>query len=75
MPSLSTQDVNIPMVQRALGSEHTLNLGLDIVNRVGRLHLEGDSLTREGFDKDLHVEDLNRRRVRGGSRHEREESH
>jgi hypothetical protein len=25
---------------------HTLDLGLDIVDGVGRLHLEGDSLTR-----------------------------
>jgi hypothetical protein len=28
-----------------------LNLGLDIVDCVGRLHLEGDSLTREGLDE------------------------
>jgi hypothetical protein len=33
---------------------HTLNLGLDIVDGVRRLHLEGDSLTREGLDEDLH---------------------
>jgi hypothetical protein len=31
-----------------------LNLGLDIVDGVGRLHLKGDSLTREGLDEDLH---------------------
>lgn len=31
-----------------------LNLGLDIVNGVGRLNLEGDGLAREGFDEDLH---------------------
>lgn len=36
---------------------HTLDLGLDIVNGVGRLHLEGDSLTREGFDEDLHLDE------------------
>lgn len=31
-----------------------LDLGLDIVNGVGRLHLEGDRLPREGLDEDLH---------------------
>jgi hypothetical protein len=31
-----------------------LDLGLDIVDGVGRLHLEGDSLPREGLDEDLH---------------------
>ena len=34
--------------------ERTLNLRLDIVDSVGRLNLEGDSFTREGFDKNLH---------------------
>jgi hypothetical protein len=34
----------------------TLDLGLDIVNGVRRLHLEGDSLTRKGLDEDLHLE-------------------
>jgi hypothetical protein len=33
-----------------------LNLGLDIVNGVARLHLEGDSLAREGLDEDLHCD-------------------
>ena len=28
-----------------------LNLGLDVVDRVRRLHLEGDGLTREGLDE------------------------
>jgi hypothetical protein len=42
--------------------EHTLNLALDIVDGVGRLDLKGDSLTREGLDEDLHVEDLELRR-------------
>ena len=32
-----------------------LDLGLDIVDGVGRLHLKGDSLTREGLDEDLHL--------------------
>merc|ERR1712227_457423 len=31
-----------------------LDLGLDVLDRVGRLHLEGDGLTGEGLDKDLH---------------------
>jgi len=31
-----------------------LDLGLDIVDSVARLHLEGDGLAREGLDKDLH---------------------
>ena len=32
-----------------------LDLGLHVVNGVGRLDLESDSLTREGLDEDLHV--------------------
>lgn len=35
----------------------TLDLGLDIVNGVGGLHLKGDSLTREGLDEDLHLDE------------------
>lgn len=35
----------------------TLNLGLNIVNGVRRLHLKGDSLTREGLDEDLHLDE------------------
>jgi len=31
-----------------------LDFGLDIVDGVGRLHLKGDSLAREGLDEDLH---------------------
>ena len=31
-----------------------LDLGLDVVDGVGRLHLEGDGLAREGLDEDLH---------------------
>jgi len=31
-----------------------LDLGLDIVDGVGRLHLKGDSLAREGLHEDLH---------------------
>ena len=32
-----------------------LDLGLDIVDGVGRLHLEGDGLPREGLDENLHL--------------------
>jgi hypothetical protein len=35
----------------------TLDLGLDIVNGVRGLNLEGDSLTREGLDEDLHLDE------------------
>ncbi len=31
-----------------------LNLGLDVIDGVGGLDLEGDSLTGEGLDEDLH---------------------
>ena len=36
---------------------HTLDLRLDIVNGVGRLHLKGDSLARKGLDEDLHLDE------------------
>ena len=32
-----------------------LDLGFDIVDGVGGLHLKGDSLAREGLDEDLHT--------------------
>ena len=32
-----------------------LNLGLDVVNGIGRLHLKGDRLPREGLDENLHL--------------------
>ena len=32
-----------------------LNLRLDVVDGVGRLHLEGDSLASQRLDKDLHT--------------------
>lgn len=35
----------------------TLNLGLDSVDGVRRLHLKGDSLAREGLDEDLHFDE------------------
>lgn len=31
-----------------------LNLGLDGINGIARLHLKGDGLAREGLDEDLH---------------------
>jgi hypothetical protein len=31
-----------------------LDLGLDVVDGVARLHLEGDSLARQGLDENLH---------------------
>lgn len=36
----------------------TLDLGLDIVDRVRGLDLKGNGLTREGLDENLHVEGL-----------------
>jgi len=32
-----------------------LDLGLDVLNGVGRLNIEGDSLASEGLDEDLHT--------------------
>lgn len=34
--------------------KRTLDLGLDIVDGVRGLNLEGDRLTREGLDENLH---------------------
>jgi len=36
-----------------------LDLGLDIVNGVRRLHLEGDGLPSQGLNKDLHLQKNN----------------
>jgi hypothetical protein len=36
-----------------------LDLGLDVVNGVGRLHLEGDGLAGEGLNEDLHLQKNN----------------
>lgn len=38
----------------AEGISQTLDFGLDIIDGVGRLHLKGDSLAREGLDENLH---------------------
>jgi hypothetical protein len=37
-----------------------LDLGLDIVNRVRRLHIEGDGLARQGLYENLHLSRVNR---------------
>ena len=41
-----------------------MNFRFDIINGIGRLHLEGDSLTREGFDEDLHFRLASRVRLK-----------
>lgn len=48
--------------QKWLSYRLTLDLGLDIVNGIGGLHLKGDSLTRKGLDEDLHLDEGLRRR-------------
>ena len=48
---LSSKDQSL-LVRR--NSFLVLNLLLDLVNGVRALHLKGDGLSSEGFDKDLH---------------------
>ena len=43
-----------------------LDLGLDIINGVRGLNLEGDRLAREGLDKDLHAATKTEDEVEGG---------
>ena len=43
-----------------------LDLGFDIVNSVGGLDLEGDSLAREGLYENLHLDDTLDRFVEDG---------
>jgi hypothetical protein len=43
-----------------------LNLALDIVDRVGRLDFEGDGLSGQGLDKDLHTSSQSEDKVEGG---------
>jgi hypothetical protein len=43
-----------------------LDLCLDVVDRVGGFNLEGDSLTRQGLDKDLHTTTKTKNEVEGG---------
>ena len=39
------------------GVARTLDLGLDIVDGVRGLNLEGDGLAREGLNEDLHLDE------------------
>jgi hypothetical protein len=48
------------------GSFLILDLGLAIINRVGRLDIEGDGLSSEGFDEDLHSSAETKHQVKGG---------
>ena len=43
-----------------------LNLALDIVDRVGRLNLEGDGLSSQGLDEDLHTSSQSEDKVESG---------
>jgi hypothetical protein len=43
-----------------------LDLGLDVVDGVGRLNLQGDGLASEGIDKDLHPTTETEHQVEGG---------
>lgn len=69
--------VSVPVTRCFKGEECVpllvLDLGLDVVDGIGRLHLEGDSLSSEGLDKDLHatreVSERARREFRGGEAH------
>ena len=48
---LSSEDKVLPLGGDVL---LVLNLGLDVVDGIGRLDLEGNGLTHQGLDKDLH---------------------
>ena len=43
-----------------------LILGLDIVNGVRRLHLQGDGLAGQGLDENLHTTTQTEHQVKGG---------
>jgi len=43
-----------------------LDLGLDVLNGVGWLNLEGDGLTSEGLDEDLHTSSQSQDEMKGG---------
>ena len=43
-----------------------LDLGLDVLNSVGRLDIEGDGLTSEGLDEDLHTTSESEDEMEGG---------
>ena len=49
---LTSEDKTLLVRRNAL---LVLNLALDVVDGVGRFHLEGDSLASEGLDKNLHT--------------------
>ena len=42
-----------------------LDLGLDVVNGVAGLHLQGDGLARQGLHKDLHATAQTEHQVEG----------
>ena len=42
-----------------------LNLGLDILNGVRRLHLQSNSLASQGLDKDLHTSSQSQHKMEG----------
>merc|ERR1712156_795897 len=43
-----------------------LDLGLDVLDGVGRLHLKGDGLASQGLDEDLHTSPKTEDKVEGG---------
>ena len=51
-----TEDQLSVIMQEGERLIQTLNFGLDIINGIGRLHLEGNSLTSERFDENLHLD-------------------
>jgi len=48
-----------------LAQQRYLNLGLDILNSVARLHLKSDGLARQCLDKDLHATSQTKDQVQG----------
>merc|ERR1712061_347418 len=42
-----------------------LDLGLDVLNAIGRLDLEGDGLPSEGLDEDLHTSSESEHKMEG----------
>ena len=50
--------------------EFTLDLGFDIVDGVGRFDLEGDGLTRQGLNENLHDGLVTKRQLRCEKLHE-----
>ena len=52
--------------QHSCSTFFVLNLGLDIVNGVRRLHLQGNCLACQGLDKDLHTTTQTEHQVKCG---------